>query len=488
MKIKSIKVNATLNVIKQIFTILFPMITVYYATRILGKENYGNVNYVKSITSYFTLFAGLGVSTYAVREGGYLRENKQKYSKFASEIYTLNILSTFTSFVLLLVFSYLYKNNIAGWNELILIFSLTMLLTTIGADWVNTTFEDFLYITIRYIFFYFISFVALFLFVRGEEDYLVYACIIVLSSVGGNILNIFYIRRYVKLKLVPLRLTVKHLKRILILFSSNIAATIYINSDTTMIGAISGPKEVAVYTVASNIYIAVKQISNSAITVVMPRMSHLISNSLLEEHKVLVNKIISYVFVLLIPASIGVYFLSNHLMNFMGGLEYSEGANALRILSLTLVIASINYVISRSVTLPYKEDKLYFISTAVSAIVNICLNFVLLPIFSYTGAALTTLISEIIVFIFLYNNSKRYINLEFITMDSIKVILSSLLVSIVCFWTTNYLIIDRIYLIFISIILSFFVYIIALILLKHSIIEDVKAMLILRKRKKRKLV
>lgn len=61
MKKKSLAVNALLNSIKTICTIIFPLITFPYVSRILHVENLGIYNYCTSIISYFTLLAGLGL-------------------------------------------------------------------------------------------------------------------------------------------------------------------------------------------------------------------------------------------------------------------------------------------------------------------------------------------------------------------------------------------------------------------------------------------
>lgn len=78
MKKRSLKKNALLNAIRQITSALFPLITVPYATRVLGAEHYGLVNFSASIINYFVLIAGLGISSYAVREGAESEMTKQK--------------------------------------------------------------------------------------------------------------------------------------------------------------------------------------------------------------------------------------------------------------------------------------------------------------------------------------------------------------------------------------------------------------------------
>ena len=91
---KNLGLNAILNSAKTILSMIFPLITYPYALRVLGVNNIGKVSYTSSIVSYFVLFAMLGVSTYAIREGAKLRDNKDLFSVFASEVFSINIIFT----------------------------------------------------------------------------------------------------------------------------------------------------------------------------------------------------------------------------------------------------------------------------------------------------------------------------------------------------------------------------------------------------------
>ena len=77
-KTKSIGINAVLNVIKFSTSVFFPLITYPYALRVIGAEGIGKVTYSNSIMSYFGLLAMLGVSTYGIREGSKLRQDKER--------------------------------------------------------------------------------------------------------------------------------------------------------------------------------------------------------------------------------------------------------------------------------------------------------------------------------------------------------------------------------------------------------------------------
>lgn len=64
----TVQKNTLFNVVKTFSSILYPLITFPYVSRILMPENVGKVNFGNSIVSYFSLIATLGISTYATRE------------------------------------------------------------------------------------------------------------------------------------------------------------------------------------------------------------------------------------------------------------------------------------------------------------------------------------------------------------------------------------------------------------------------------------
>jgi O-antigen/teichoic acid export membrane protein len=84
-KNKSITKNAVLNGIKTLLSIVFPLITYPYVTRVLHSTNLGKVNFAQSIVSYFALIAALGVNTYAVREGAKKKESRNDKTKYYYE-------------------------------------------------------------------------------------------------------------------------------------------------------------------------------------------------------------------------------------------------------------------------------------------------------------------------------------------------------------------------------------------------------------------
>lgn len=473
MKVRSVRKNAFLNTAKQVCQILFPIITVPYVTRILGAQNYGKINFSNSIVNYFMLLASLGVTAYAIREGALLRDNKAQFSEFADEVFSINVISTIVSYIIL--FLLLLVSAVAKYKSIILIQSLSILLMTLGADWINSVYEDYFYIAIRYIIFQVIAVVLLFIFVRNTNNYLEYASILVLATAGGNILNIFYIRRYVRLKFTLNINWRKHLVPILVLFGNQVAVTLYVNSDITMLGFLSNESIVGIYSLASKIYTVIQQVLNAILVVSIPRLSYYLGQRKINEFQKLAETIQQSLVLLLVPLMCGLYSFSDTIMYVVGGKEYFRGANSLRILAIALLFSLLSGFYTNCILLPHKLEKRILIITSVSAIVNVLLNFWLIPLAGATGAAITTLVSEIIVSIFSYKIASKFLSKERITSDNISIIVGGIVVLIICSLFKRIFINNLIMALIFSVIFSVIGYVIILLLLKNSIaINEIK--------------
>ena len=160
-KNKSIKVNMILNAIKGLMSIFFPLISFPYVSKVLGVDNIGRYNFANSIISYFILLAGLGINTYAIREGARLREKENEFKQFANEMFSINILSTIISYVLFALLLIIVP-KFQCYKTLLIILSLQIIFKTIGIEWIYSIYEDYAYITLRSIIFQIISLILLF--------------------------------------------------------------------------------------------------------------------------------------------------------------------------------------------------------------------------------------------------------------------------------------------------------------------------------------
>lgn len=397
---------------------MFPFITFPYVSRILGNEGYGKFSFSYSIVYYFILFAALGIGTYAIREGPKIRDDNITVTKFCSQIFSINVVSTFISYIALLALIVL-SVKVQSYALYILIQSTAMIMSLLGTDWVNSIFEDYLYITIRYIGVQVVALVLMFLFVRSPNDVWKYCVISVLATNGGNLINIFYIRKYVKIRFTFHMEFSKHIRPLLVLFANAIASSIYVNADVTMLGFYSTDSYVGIYSFASKIYNMLKALINSTINAAVPRISYVIENEPEKYHEY-VNEIFKGVNFFVFPIVTGLFLMSDSIIYCAGGSTYLSGSIALKILSFATIFGIYGSLFSNCVLIVNRREDQCLKSTTVSAILNIGFNFIVIPLWGMNGAAVTTIIAEASNFIMQAMYAKELFDWKRLDIKSVK--------------------------------------------------------------------
>lgn len=468
-KSKSVKKNAVLNVLKQCCNILFPLITYPYVSRVLGSTNYGKFSFSDNLVAIFMVIAGLGIPTYAVREGSRIRDDKEKISKFASEVFSINLIAllvTLIAFGLSITFVDRLHRDI----NLTFILGINIITSIIGRDWVNTIYEDFTYVTIRYISFQTIALILIFSFVHKPSDYIIYTWIMLLSNSGGYVLNFFYTRKYVPIKLTVHYNYKKHLKPILYLFGVSLAIQIYVRSDAVVLGFFRPDSDVGIYNLAAKVYTILKTLLNAIVVVAIPRLSNDIGGNKRQEYYSLLEKIRNVLYLIVFPCIVGLFFESRNVMLLIGGAEYESGYLPLRVLCFAMFFAIFGSFYSQCVLVPKRRDKIYFIATVVSAIVNIGLNITIIPYLGMAGAALTTIIAEAIVVSFCaYASKKERKNIKY--SGTFSVVIGCIVIGVICA-AVSHMNFNYILELFVSIVLSIVGYTATLYLLRNKLIRE----------------
>ena len=392
-KRRSLKLNMLLNSVRGIMSMIFPLITFPYVSRILGVENLGRYNYANSIVSYFILFAGLGIASYAVREGAALRQDRKKMDRFADEMFTFNVISTVISYLFLLIVI-LLAPGMSGYRSLLFILSLQVILKTIEIDWVYTIFEDYFYITVRSIAFQLFSLILLFIFVHTRSDLNIYAGITVLASAGSSILNYVHARNIVTIRLTNHIDWKRHLRPVFTMFAMALTVSIYVNSDMTVLGILSGDRAVGIYSVSTKIYGIIKSILSTILVVSIPRLSALYGSGKLTEFRITALDIYRTLITVMMPAITGLIILSKPIVLLISGEEYVDAAPSLEILGAALLLCMAAWFWGQCILVPMKKENEVFKATVISAGLNLILNFILIPIWQEKAAALTTVLAE----------------------------------------------------------------------------------------------
>lgn len=436
MKNSSLKKNAILNVVKTSMGLLFPLMTFPYVSRVLGPAGLGKIYFSQSVISYFSMVAALGITTYGVREASKLRTNKELLTSFVKELLLINVLSTIIAYILLFI-CIIIVPKFSEYRILLAVCSGSILFVTIGVEWLYTALEEFSYITFRSIIFQIISLILLFTLVHEENDYLKYAAIGVVSSVGSNLCNFVHMRKYIYIgqrKKIELR---KHIKPIFTFFAMTVAVSIYTALDTTMLGFISGDEQVGFYSAATRINKLVLSLITAMIAVLLPRLSLYISQNNKEQFSKISGVALDFVFVISLPCVIGLSIIAKPVMLLLSGSAYINAIPTMRIMNPIIFLISLSNLIGMQMFMPLGRERVTLVTVILGAIVNCFMNMIFIPQYGAYGAGIGTVCAESSVTIFQLIIARKYFIWKNHLRHFLQCIFACLFMSLIIFFISK---------------------------------------------------
>lgn len=447
---KSLKLNFIMNVLLTAASFIFPLITFPYVSRILLPVGTGKVAFVTSIIAYFSMAAMLGIPTYGIRICAQNRDNKKRLSATVHEIFFINLIMTILVYGVLSI-CLLFVPTFRQERLLYLILSSTMLFNLIGMEWLYKALEEYKYITIRSIIFKFISVFLILILVHAQADYRIYAAITIFANTGSNILNFINAKKYISFKYCGPYNYRQHIKPIFTFFSLSVAATVYTNMDTILLGFIQGDAAVGYYNSALKIKNILIAFITSLSSVLLPRSSYYAEKKLLNEFTALSKKAIRFVMVTSLPLCIFFILIAKESIIFLSGEAFIPAIRPTQILMPTIILIGLTNIIGIQYLVPLGKEKFVLYSTIVGAIIDIIINIIFIPKIGVIGAAIATLTAEFSVLIVQVLFIRKSIKLLFKDLQLHKLFLSLFLPVLLLIYARSIFIdINLITLIFIS--------------------------------------
>lgn len=387
---------------------ILPLATVPYISRVLNPEGVGTYAYTNSIVQYFILFGMLGIGIYGNTMVAKVRDNKQKLSKTFFSIYILQLVLTCISlisyFVLVILFFHEYK-------LIALLQAIALMASIFNCSWLFAGLEQFKKIVTRDILVKVISLIAVFTFVKTSDDLALYTIIMGASTLLGNIVMWLYVREYI----VPVKINfsdvVGHLKPTIVYFLPQIALQVYFVLDKTMLGLISGSREVGYYDYANRILSIAVAIVTSLGTVMLPRMANTFARGDLEKVNYYIYKSIQFSTLLAIPITFGLAGIANEFIPWFLGKDFSRSTLILMIISPAIILKALSGVFGTQFLVPIGRMKEFTISLYAGAIVNLIINFILIKPYGAVGAAIGTICAELAVTLVMIFFIRKQINI-----------------------------------------------------------------------------
>ncbi|MDE7345768.1 MAG: flippase [Muribaculaceae bacterium] len=478
----SVKKNIILNGINTVTSILFPIVTFPYAARILLPEGIGVINFQLSIINYIVLLTSLGIPLYAVKEVAKFQDEKYLRNKITIEIILLSFVLCLFGYIIVWILAE-FIPQIHYQSSLFFILSLTIVFNSIGVNWFYQGIEDFQYITIRAIVVRTLSAVALFIFVKNPTDILAYGIVTVGSTVGNNFINFIHLRKHIDFRDIRVsNLEVfKHLKPALHVFILNLIISLYIQLNTIMLGFMQGDDAVGYFTAGTKIsHIGLTLISSIG-TVLLPRGTNLLQKQDLAGFSLIINKSARLTVALSLPVIVALMILATPVTMIFCGPEYIASIPVLYLNAPVILFIGLTGVMGIQILYPKNKLNIVICSVSGGAIVNIILNIILIPLYGATGAAISTLIAEFIVFTLQAILGRNYYPFTWNSIVLIRYVVATILMGAVLQIVHTFLSNDVLQ-ILISVPLGIAVYTIGLYCLNDDLLKDTIDFILKRRR------
>lgn len=433
-EVKNIFKNTSWMMISQIVTGLCGFIWTIITARYLGSNYFGIMSFAISFAGIIVILMDLGVSTYATRD---LSRKNELASEYLGKLIPLKtFLSLLTLVITPIILILMGKNNLTIIVTFIFVLEYALISMSslyqggfqafgkIEYHAKGLIINSFLILLFIFITIYF-KLGLIFLAISYTSAYLIMLLYLIIEFRKHITIPKFNISPKFCMKAVQLSVPFA---------LTTLFVTIYFSIDMVMLSLIAGNVATGIYNASYKIITVLTTFFTVYQVVVFPLMSKYFegSKNLL---KLSYIKSIKYLLFIILPITFGIVLYAYPLVTLIYGSEYLMAASVMQVLVWTVIFLFIN---GASGTLLNSSNKELFVTKiyAIAAIINITLNFILIPLFSYHGAALATVLSEIVICLMMINvikNTDYCPNLS-IFKDIFKIILASVIMFCVLYF------------------------------------------------------
>ncbi|MBQ9360929.1 MAG: polysaccharide biosynthesis protein [Lachnospiraceae bacterium] len=390
----SLKKNFAYQLLYQLLVISLPLITTPYVARVLGAEKSGIYSYTNTVAYYFVIFGMLGIEQYGNRCIAQVRDD---YDKLRIVFTELSVVHFITSIIAVLgyVFYCLLLNS--EYRIYFLIQGLQVFSVIFDVNWFFWGIGKFRVTTIRSTVVKIVSVIAIFIFVRNEDDLINYVIILAGSILITRFLIFISLRGYVRYTKVDFRSLTRHFKPVIIMFIAVIAANLNRMVDKVMLGAFGKIEDLGYYEYADRIIHVPLSVIAAIGTVMISKMSNSYLTNKDDEIEGLLDASACLVLYFSFGMAVGLAAISPEFITLFLGSDYQKCILIIIILSISIPMVGWNNYIRTQILIPREMDLVYSRAVICGAVCNIITNTFLITKFGAFGASIATIISYLVI-------------------------------------------------------------------------------------------
>ena len=391
---KKIALNVLINSCAKVLSTILALVSVGLITRYLGTEGFGNYATAVAFLSLFSALADLGLYNISTRE---ISRSGADEKKIMGNVFSLRIISSTTVLILapLVIFFLPYSREI---KEGIVIVALAFLFSS-GCQAFNGIFQKNLAmykvamgeLTGKIVQ---VATVILTIIYDWGFDWIIMAMLLNMLVSFGIIF--FWSRKYIQIKLqVDFTYWKEFLKESLPMGAVAIISFVYFKMDTILLSVMKNGTDVGIYNAAYKVLENATFFPALVCGLVLPIMSRDIFTNR-KNFQIISDQTLKFFILLIVPLTVVTLFLAEGIINLIGGSGFAESAYVLRILIFALALIFLGHFFNAILIVSNLQKKLMLV-LLVAAVVNISLNAIFIPRFSYLGAAYVSVVTELIV-------------------------------------------------------------------------------------------
>lgn len=371
---KSLFKNFIYKLVLSFFNVIVPVLVIPYIYRVVGSGGIGRVDYANSIFMYFFLIGGLGIYSYGMREVSAARDNPEKIKGLFSSLLVIAVISNMLALAAFAGFVFV-KSPARDVQLLLLILGANFLSNIIYVEWLNEAFENFGFITVKTVAVRLLSVAALFLFVRSPSDAWVYLSVMTAYTFVNNLASFAWIGRRTGFSLSAVSLR-GHIRPLLYITVMTNGWLLYGQLDRLFLGTYSSMDEVAFYGAASKIIDILFPLLMAVVAVTAPRLSYYLAADR-RNYDELVKKIAAMAMFVMIPASVGVFMLSDEIIFVLGGAQFAPASVALKVLAFDMTILAVERLLTNNVLFIFRKERLLNVIIIGFGVVNLAVKYLM---------------------------------------------------------------------------------------------------------------
>jgi len=429
--IQRIVKNVGVSIFAQIIGYILSFFYTIYAARYLGAEGFGILAFALAFTGIFAVFCDLGMGTLTVRE---VSKNKSLANKYLGNIAVMKIIFVIITFGMIALVI-----NLLGYPgqtiNVVYLIALAAILNSFSGMFTSIfqANEKMEYVSVGRIFSSVLMLAGAIFVISHNFSVVGFSSIYLIV----NAIVLIYNLVICGLKFVKPRMEIdfsfwKHtIKEALPFALTGTFITIYVWIDSVMLSLMKGDAVVGWYNAAYMTVLALLFIPTAINSAVFPIMSQYYLSSI-DSLKFILEKHFKYILTIGIPIGVGITLLADKIILTIYGIDYMPSVIAFQILTWAIVFIFARTAFERVLEASNRQ----IIVTKVfggCALLNIILNFILIPKYSYIGASIATLITDFAVFIIIFIFSIKIgynAPIKRIVKDVSKIIIASLLMGI----------------------------------------------------------